>query len=228
MRCMTLAIAFTAFSWIALGTEIRADETPAIDISSSTSSRFSYVSLAADRQVAEVASPSDTSASPALSNATPGNANPPSNAAIPQDFSSVHGYRPPLPFGPSAPSAMLQYMVCDPHSCPNIWQGYEAQRRAELTKKCSPPGCGSCGAGCGFGGTNLYSSPCMTCSIGPRKVLNRYRPVSSPACSSCGKAGCDSISTESPGTNGCSSCQAAIKNEETDRLSAVPSPATTW
>jgi len=219
MRCMTLAIAFTAFGWIALG----ADEVPAIDISSTTSSRISYVSLAADQQVAEVASPSDIVVPQPQTTAIPGNANL-APAALPQDFSMVHGFRPPLPFGPSAPSSLLQYMTCDPHSCPNIWQGYEAQRVAELAKKCAPPGCGSCGAGCGHGRTSLYGSPCISCAGRPRKVVNRYHPAPTSGCSSCGNAGCDGLGT---GATGCSSCQAATKSAETERLSAGPTPAIT-
>jgi hypothetical protein len=166
MRCMTLAIAFTALGWIAFDREIRAEEVPAIDISSSTSTRSSYVSVAANQQAAEIAGPSDIATPPSPSKSPPANTPPSPSAAIPQDFSTVHGYRPPLPFGPSAPSSMLQYMTCDPHSCPNIWQGYEAQRTADLAKKCTPPCCGSCGHHCGLGGgcggTSMYGSPCMT------------------------------------------------------------------
>ncbi len=228
MRCMTLAIAFTTFGWIFLGTEVRAEEAPAIDISSTTSSRITYVSMAADRQVAEVASPSDITVPQSQANARPENANVTPEAAWTQDYSMVHGYRPPLPFGPSGPSALLQYMHCDPHSCPNIWQGYEAQRVAELAKKCTPPGCSSCGAGCGIGGgASMYGLPCTTCSNRPRKVVNRYHPAPTPACSSCGSVGCDSIGPNSAGTSGCSSCQAAAKTVDTERVSAGPTPAIT-
>jgi hypothetical protein len=227
MRCMTLAIAFTALGWIASSTEILADETPAIDISSTTSSRTSYIALAANQPVAEVTSPSDVAApSSQPNNANPGNLRLVPEALSPQDFSMVHGYRPPLPFGPSAPSSMLQYLMCDPHSCPNIWQGYEAQRLAELAQKCTPHGGGCHGCGCGVGaGSHLHGSPCIDSPIRPRKVVNRYRPASPAGCSSCGSVGCDSLGGEN-GVGGCSACQAANKPADSGRLSEAPTPAT--
>ena len=225
---MTLAIAFTAFGWLGLDTSLRAVETPAIDISSSTSSRSSYVVLAADRQVAEISSPSDVAPTPAQAGAIPGHTPTPTpfNAMQGQDLATVHGFRSPLPFGPSGTPFLLQYMTCDPHSCPNIWQGYDAQRAADLAKKCSPPGGGSCGAGFGCGRNGLHNAPCMTCASGPIKSVNRYRPapVSSPACNSCGKVGCDGLSSDSINAS-CSSCQAAMKTAESERLSGVPTPA---
>jgi hypothetical protein len=146
---------------------------------------------------------------------------------VPHEFAIVNGFRPPLPFGPSMPSAMLQYLTCDPHSCPNLWQGYEAQRAADLARKCAPHHGGCCGVGCGFGGgTNLYGSPCMDCANRHHKVVNRYRPAPAAGCGTCGKVGCDSVSSEN-GASGCTSCQASKKPVDSGRLSEAPTPATT-
>jgi hypothetical protein len=115
----------------------------------------------------------------------------------------------PFPY-PSAPgpsfgmSSMLRYMNCDPHSCPNIWQGYDAQRAAELARKCTPPssGCGrgcSCGGLCN-GGCQLMPAPdCTSC----QRPVNRYRQY--PIKPSSGCTSCDAAGTSA---TGCSACQA--------------------
>ncbi len=234
MRCMTLAIAFTALGWIAVIAESRGDEAPAIDISSTYSSRITHLASTSGKLAAEESSPSDIAAPPLQPQAMPGNTNVVPEASMPQDLLMVHGYRSPLPFGPSGPSSMLQYLTCDPHSCPNIWQGYEAQRAAELAQKCAAPGGGCSRGGCGIvGGTSLYGSACIDCATRPRKVVNRYRPASTSGCTSCGSVGCDSFGSSngalgsSNGALGCSSCQAAVKPVDSGRLSEAPTPATT-
>ena len=231
MRCMTLAITFSALGWIALATQLRSEEPlqsenssadlQTVELSSSTSSRQSYVALASNTSTPEIASPSDFSPQ--------GQANPPPNGSqvTPStnpihghDLSAFHGYHPPLPFGPSWTPSLLQYMTCDPHSCPSIWQGYEAQRAADLARKCSPPCGGHCGSGCGCGRSNLYSSPCMSCAGPSLKPLNRYRP--SPA----GNASCDALTTPpSAPSSDCHPCNAGNLSNDAKRFSVGPTPA---
>ena len=217
MRCMTLAITFSALGWIALATQLKSEETLqsenssadliTIDLSSSTSSRQTHVALASNSSTPEIASPSDFSP-------PQGSPNRSQNPIQGQDLSAFHGYHPPLPFGPSRTQSILQYMTCDPHSCPSIWQGYEAQRAADLAKKCSPPGGAHCGSGCGCGRSNLHSSPCVSCAGPMLKPLNRYRP------STVSKASCDAISTPASYPNSdCPSCNTGNTSNDTKRLS---------
>ncbi len=233
MRCMTLAITFSALGWIALATQLKAEEPlrsenssadlHTIELSSSTSSRQSYVALASNSSTPEIASPSDFSPQGLASPSSNGSQPTPygsTNAIQGQDLSAFHGYHPPLPFGPSRTSSLLQYMTCDPHSCPSIWQGYEAQRAADLARKCSPPGGGHCGSGCGCGRSNLYSSPCVSCAVPATKPLNRYR--SSPV----SKTSCDAIAMPpSYPKSDCPSCNAGITSNDANRLSEGPVPA---
>jgi hypothetical protein len=221
MRCMTLAIAFNAIGWIALGSLTIADETTAIDISSSTSSRISYVTLASDQQVAEISSQPQAPLPLAQPETIPGDASGPSKVTQGQDLATIHGYRSPLPFGPSGTPSILQFMACDPHSCPNLWQGYEAQRAADLARKCSPHGCCSCGGNCG--GFRLHGSPCMTCANRPAKIVNRYRPTPSSGCSTCGNLGCDGLNHDAaPNTNSDAASTLTIKAIKNDQLSELP------
>ncbi len=240
MRCMTLAIVFSALGWIALATKITAEEapefnralaeSPAIDLSRSFSDRPSYVALATIQVAGEISNTLEIA--PSLSEPSAPRGNSPAPVApldltqSSHDLTNVHGYRHPLPFGPSGSSSILQYMACDPYSCPNIWQGHDAQRAAELAKKCSH-GCGHCGGfGCGCGRTNLYSSPCMTCSSRSIKPMNRYRAAPGPAGNACGNSSCDSLSPSNDGSSTCPSCQAtATKIVQPDRVSSIPSPA---
>jgi len=105
------------------------------------------------------------------------------------------GFSPYPPMGPSGNSALLGFMQCDPHSCPQVWAGYEAQRQADLRRRCSPRGhCGGCGQGCGSCGTQSCGSPCKNSGCGV--VKNRYRLGSAPrGCSDCASSpapcGCD-------------------------------------
>ena len=105
------------------------------------------------------------------------------------------GFSPYPPSGPSGISPLLGYLQCDPHSCPQVWAGYEAQRQADLRRRCSPPShCGGCGQGCGSCGTQGCGSPCNSSGCGVLK--NRYRQGSAPrGCSDCAASpapcGCD-------------------------------------
>jgi len=234
MRCMTLAIIFSAFGWIASATPLKGEESlspsipsqdlPINEISSSASSRVSFVALASNYSTPEITSPSDLSPSaPAnSSNLAPSSRLPSPIPSQVQDLSSFHGYQPPLPFGPSRITSTLQYMTCDPHSCPSIWQGYEAQRAADLAKKCAPPCSGHCGAGCGCGRSSLYGSPCVIGGGRTVKSLNRYRPTPAASCSSCGNASCDGTDSSS---NSCPSCQASKPKTHEDRFAQGPTPA---
>jgi hypothetical protein len=68
---------------------------------------------------------------------------------------------------------LLRYMRCDPYSCPNIWDGYQSQREAELARKCAAGGCGR-GLGCGCSQAG-QSAGCGVCSSSGSVPLNRYR-----------------------------------------------------
>jgi hypothetical protein len=131
----------------------------------------------------------------------------------------------PYAAGPSAPPSLLRYMLCDPYSCPNIWQGYEAQRIADLAAKCTPPsggcGCGHCGlcrGGRGYGqGIPCTTGDCFSAS----RPMNRYRmhghAAASSSCSTC-----DGVvpSTAVAPSNDCPSCQA--QQPSVPELSATP------
>jgi hypothetical protein len=112
-----------------------------------------------------------------------------------------------LPYAPGPSfgmTSMLRYLNCDPHSCPNIWQGYDAQRAAELARKCTPP-CHGCGRGCSCGGTcngrcQLMPAPdCTNCE----RPVNRYRQSPLKRSSEC--SACDAVGTTSTGCNVCQS-----------------------
>jgi hypothetical protein len=135
---------------------------PAVELSSSTSSRLTYVAQAADRTVSEAPSPSDLSPQPSPAPNAPSRSMTPPSVPIAPDYPALPLYRSPLPFGPSGTPSLLQYLSCDPYSCPQIWRGHEAQLAAELAKKCTPPGCATCGGRCGT--TMLYGSACTTCA----------------------------------------------------------------
>ena len=88
---------------------------------------------------------------------------------------------------------LLRYMQCDPLSCPNIWQGYQSQREAELARKCAPWGCGhGLGCGCSQAGHTACRGGCSPSSGG--LPLNRYRLPS--ACDEVPSAG--SLSSAPP------------------------------
>lgn len=122
-----------------------------------------------------------------------------------------------IPYAPGPSqgmTSMLRFMNCDPHSCPNIWQGYEAQRVAELAQKCAPTtsrcaaGC-SCGGAC-KGGCLLMPAPdCSTCE----RPINRYRPKPIK-----GPSGCDACDSSYPGVAPGNSAQASTN------LPTAPSP----
>ncbi len=103
--------------------------------------------------------------------------------------------------GPSqGMTSMLRFMNCDPHSCPNIWQGYEAQRAAELAQKCAPV-TSRCAAGCSCGGVckgQCLLMPAPDCSVCDRPI-NRYRPKPLQVPSGCDT--CDSSRSESATQN---------------------------
>lgn len=71
MRCMTLAITISAIGWVAFATDIRAEQalellqppvqTANVEISTNSSSRPSYVALAANQSSAEISTPSELS-----------------------------------------------------------------------------------------------------------------------------------------------------------------------
>jgi hypothetical protein len=129
----------------------------------------------------------------------------------------------PYAFGPShGMSSMLRLMNCDPHSCPNIWQGYETQRAAELAQKCAPP-CSRCASGCSCGGGCKGTCPLMPPSDCGEiaRPINRYRPklIKEPnGCDACdatqpsllkGSNGCDACNSSQPAAAPCTSCQAS-------------------
>ena len=88
---------------------------------------------------------------------------------------------------------LLRYMRCDPYSCPNIWDGYQSQREAELARKCAPWGCGhGLGCGCSQAGHTACRGGCSPSSGG--LPLNRYRLPS--ACDEVPSAG--SLSSAPP------------------------------
>jgi len=94
------------------------------------------------------------------------------------------GFSPYPPSGPSDVSPLLRYMMCDPHSCPQVWAGYEAQRIAEMNAWCSKQGhCGRRGCGCG---SHHQGSGCASCCSSV--IKNRYRQS---ACET-GAGRCDS------------------------------------
>jgi hypothetical protein len=96
------------------------------------------------------------------------------------------GFSPYPPSGSSGVSALLGYMTCDPHSCPQVWVGYDAQRLSDLRRKCSQHG--PCSLGCGCGGTQHHSSVCNGCGSGV--VKNRYRHAAvSVGCGNCTSSG---------------------------------------
>ncbi len=116
-----------------------------------------------------------------------------------------HGFSPYPPSGPSRGSDLLGFMQCDPHSCPNVWAGYEAQRQADLRRKCTPHGhCGGCGHGCGHGcgscGGGACGAACGGCGVGVVKNRYRHGGVKSVGCSECSGApdscGCDTAPIE--------------------------------
>ena len=114
MRCMTLAIIFSAFGWIALASNSNAfetlelppltAETSAVNLSSSSSSRPHYVVLTGNQTRSEISSSEISSATemtvPQPQAMKANNSNPPPSFAG-NDPGSYHGYRPPMPFGPS-------------------------------------------------------------------------------------------------------------------------------
>ncbi len=228
MRSTMLATLVSYFGWAAvscLGIEVGSVSAPEV-----ASSAFALpgseintptITPAANFQVAEVEvlSPSDRLPTPAK---------PLPDARIaptpqPDTMHTQHSMSPhQLPYapGPSGVSHLLRYMNCDPHSCPNIWQGYDAQRAAELAAKCAPPGggCGCCRGGCGAcGGLQLYPSPCIGGGVDCAKPINRYRK-SAPTCS----GGCDSCTIPGPTGEPCSSCQAMKPAPTSVSTAAVP------
>ena len=245
MRCMTLAIIFSAIGWIALASNSNAfetlelppltAETSAVNLSSSSSSRPHYVVLTGNQTRSEISSSEISSATemtvPQPQAMKANNSNPPPSFAG-NDPGSYHGYRPPMPFGPSSTPNLVQLMNCDPFSCPNIWQGWEAQRAADLAKKCTLPcsghcGAGRCGNGCGCGRATLHDTPCNTSGSGPARPVNRYRSAPSRSCSSCGKAVCDTLlGNSSESSSSCPACQASQTNANQDQYSAKPSTTT--
>lgn len=112
-----------------------------------------------------------------------------------------HGFSPFMPSGPSRGNDLLGFMQCDPHSCPQIWAGYEAQRQADLRRKCTPHGhCGGCGHGCNSCGMGACGAPCNGCGVGVVKNRYRHGSVNSVGCGDCAGApascGCDSAPME--------------------------------
>jgi hypothetical protein len=116
-----------------------------------------------------------------------------------------HGFSPFVPSGPSRVSDLLGFMQCDPHSCPNIWAGYESQRQADLRRKCTPHGhCGGyghgCGHECGSCGTGACGAPCNGCGVGVVKNRYRHGSVKPFSCGDCSGApascACDSAPME--------------------------------
>lgn len=139
---------------------------------------------------AEAVSPSDQLAPPVPTPAKPMDSV--QSYPMTQNWSSLAIPYAPMP---SYSSSMLRYLNCDPHSCPNIWAGYEAQRAYDLSHKCMPHCChhGCGGAGCGYGCSHLYPSPCLSCGTGCGKLFNRYlaAPIGSNDCASCDAPSCD-------------------------------------
>jgi len=126
----------------------------------------------------------------------------PAHHVLPYSSGAVeHGFSPFMPSGPSRSSDLLGFMQCDPHSCPNVWAGYEAQRQAALRRKCTPHGhCGGCGHGCGSCGTAACGASCNGCGVGVVKNRYRHGSVQPVGCGDCGETpapcGCDSVPME--------------------------------
>jgi hypothetical protein len=215
MRCKMLALTLPALSFCGSLAVLAAE--PSIGSSSPT---ISVVQAAAEFKLVSTdqSSPSDRSVLVPQSTTQQ-----PSNVVQPVP---VIGQAPswnPVPDAPGpslAPSPLQRYLNCDPHSCPDIWQGYETQRAAELAMKCTPPsargGC-SCGGLCGGSGCGLIPAPtsgCATC--GPARPLNRYRimaPVGSEGCASC----------DTPASSGgCDSCQASAQSTSKAGVATAP------
>ncbi|MDZ4851251.1 MAG: hypothetical protein SGI77_18335 [Pirellulaceae bacterium] len=233
MRCMMLAITIFVTNCVAFASDVKGYEAlpmeepflvrPAIDLSDTTSSRPSFVVPAASQATTEIANPFDILGAPSLGQPPIGNSQTPvgfSPAIQGQEVISADGYRPLHAMGPAGIPSILQYMTCDPHSCPNIWQGYEAQRQAELARKCTPrcSGCCSVGCGCSAGSRGLYGAPCMNGTSCAKKPLNRYRTGAASGCNSCDKASCD---------GNCAASQVGLvpqPESETKLLSKFPTP----
>jgi hypothetical protein len=203
MRRLMFAAVVALAGWIGVSSVVCAEDSASTrrsqPIKAQASETGSTVFLAANFQSPEIIPSSPSDRVPA--------------AAVPVPAGSSQSISPfQLPYapGPSGVSFLLKYMSCDPHSCPNIWGGYEAQRAAELAAKCAPPGCGC-------KGLQLYPSPCTTCVADScSKPVNRYRQtVPSSPC------GCDSCNHPSEGGLPCASCQASKSNIPDVRAAAA-------